>query len=527
MKTKLKLILLFPVAFAVACEGYLTEEPFSSVDPASLFNDEQGALAAINATYKLLSDDQDWIGRDYLYITETTTETITTRRDASDLRGQMDNWLWDESHGFLAQAWESAYSVINAANGVIENVSDIKDMDADLRNRIVGEAKFLRAFAYFHLVRLWGDVPIRTEQIKGASDQLELPRSPASEVYSLIIQDLEDAEGVLPTKEGYNQYSGPNTGRATRGAARTLLAKVYLQKGATSAVSESGDFQQSLDWSNKVIQEEDYELVDDYRSIFAVESENGPEVIFDIQHTNIAGLGGDLSGHVVPRHSGIGRRSWGNFHAEVPFFMEYNSKDQRHEAYILEYEQDGDSVKYNPDNFENDDYVLDGPSPFKLAEFDSGIGGDAQERPNKVMLRYADVLLMKAEAINEINNGPDSEAYDAVNLVRARAGIDDLASGLDYQPFKDSLLVERRKELIFEYHGWFDGLRNWDFFIDRVLANVQTREKKIASGEWPNGTNAAPRFFTGRNIRSDKFKLFPVPRAIMDTNPKLEQNPGW
>ncbi len=104
-------------------------------------------------------------------------------------------------------------------------------MDPVLRKRVVGEAKFLRAFNYFLLVRLWGGVPIREQQIKGVSEVLELPRNSAAEVYQLIIQDLKDAEAVLPTREGYSAFAGANTGRATRGAARALLAKVYLQKG--------------------------------------------------------------------------------------------------------------------------------------------------------------------------------------------------------------------------------------------------------------------------------------------------------
>ena len=162
-----------------------------------------------------------------------------------------------------------------------------------------------------------------------------------------------------------------------------------------------------------------------------------------------------------------------------------------------------------------------------MADFDPTIPGDAAESPNKVLLRFADVLLMKAEALNEVNSNPSGEAYALIDQVRDRAGIPEITRGLSFQQFKDSLLVERRKELVFEYHGWFDGLRNWDFFTTRVLANVAERQQKIASGAWPNDTNAAPRFLTSENIKTDKFKLFPVPQAIIDTNIKLKQNPNW
>ena len=526
---KISYILLFVglfIAFS-GCETYLEEEPFNTVDPETLFRDGPGALAAVNATYKMMSRNQDSYGRDFLFVSEEPTETVTTRRDASDDRGRLDNWLWDKSHGFLAPVWTEAYAVINAANGVIENVPLIEGMDPVLRARIVGEAKFLRAFNYFVLVRMWGGVPIREQQIKGVSEVLELPRSPAAEVYQLIIGDLQDAEAVLPTREGYSAFAGVNTGRATQGAARALLAKVYLQKGATPAVSEGGEFVESLNYANQVISEGNYELVEDYRGIFDINSENSAEVIFDIQQTSVENLGGDLSGHVVPRNSGLGRRSWGNFHAEVPFFNEYAATDQRTGSFILEYVADGDTITYDANNFADDGYVTDGPGFFKLAELDPSIGANAQERPNKVLLRYADVLLMAAEAANEINNGPTAEAYNYVNQVRQRAGVPDLSPGLNYDQFRDSLLTERRKELIFEYHGWFDGLRFWDLFTDRVLANVQTREAKIQAGEWPDGNDAAPRFFTSANIKDDKYRLFPIPQNVIDLNPKLEQNPGW
>lgn len=522
---KTSYILLFVSTFLVfsGCESYLEEDPFSAIDPGTLFQNEQGALAAVNATYKILSRNQDSYGRDLLHVLEQPTETITTRRDASDDRGRMDNWLWDKSHGFLAPIWTEAYAGINSANGVIENVPLIQEIDPVLQERIVGEAKFLRALNYFMLVRLWGGVPIREQQIKGVSEVLELPRSSATDVYQLIIRDLMDAEAVLPTREGYDAFEGANTGRATRGAARALLAKVYLQKGATPAVSEGNDFAESLNYANLVVNEENYVLVEDYRSIFDINTENSDEVIFDIQQTSVENLGGDLSGHVVPRGSGLGRRSWGNFHAEVPFFSNYATDDQRTESFILEY----DTVVYDVDNFEEDGYVLDGPGFFKLAELDPSIGANAQERPNKVLLRYADVLLMAAEAANEVNNGPTAEAYNYINQVRQRAGIPDLTPGLNYAQFRDSLFTDRRKELIFEYHGWFDGLRFWDLFTNRVLANVQTREAKILAEEWPDGNTAAPRFFTSENIKADKYRLFPIPQDIIDVNSQLEQNPGW
>lgn len=508
-----------------SCEQFLEEDPFNTIDPSTLFVDERGALAAVNATYKMMARNQDYYGRDFLYVTEVPTEMTTSGNEATDRRAVLDNWKWDANHRYLAPVWVEAYAVINAANGVIENVSNI-NMDETLKNRIIGEAKFLRAFNYFVLVRLWGGVPIRTEQIKGATEQLQIPRSTAQQVYELIISDLEDAAKTIP--ENYDAYSGPNVGRVTLGAVRTLLAKVYLQRGATASVQQTGDFQKSLDYSQLVIQQNKYQLEENFRDIFDVETENGPEVIFDIQHVGLPDLGGDLSQHLVPRNSGIGRRSSGNIHTEVPFFDEYSSDDQRLGGFILEYVRNEDTIRYNADNFENDGYVLPGPGFFKMAEFDGTIGGNAEERPNKVLLRYADVLLMYAEAANEVNNGPTTEAYNFVNMVRQRAGIGPLKENLPYQAFKDSVFIQRRKEFVVEFHGWFDGLRNWDFMTDRVIRNVQIRQQKTNNGEWPAGSYTAPIDFTTEDIKNNiKFRLFPIPQRIMDANPLLDQNPGW
>lgn len=211
-------------------------------------------------------------------------------------RSQVDNYTFLPNHAYLYSTWTSAYAVINRANPVIARVPAIP-MDTTLRNRVVGEAKFLRALNYFNLVRLFGGVPIRTVEMQGL-DSLRAPRNSADEVYALVVSDLQDAIKVLPAS-----YSGADAGRATSGAAKTLLAKVLLQRGATGVGTPAADYQAALDLLRDVRATGGYALVTDYAFLFDMAHEVNSEVIFDIQNSRSAGVGGRLSNQVAPRNS--------------------------------------------------------------------------------------------------------------------------------------------------------------------------------------------------------------------------------
>src|SRR5262245_679489 len=209
----------------IACNDreFLTERPFDFIGPANFYNNAGDALAAVNGVYAdfINSTGDNYYGRNFVMLVEHTTEMWTSRLSATNERSQPDVYALPVSHAYVQSVWASMYDAINRANSVLDNVPRIT-MDEALKNRILAEAKFLRATHYFNLVRMFGGVPIKIHATLGL-DSLAIPRNTAQEVYALIEQDLKDAIGVLP-----RSYTGSDVGRATRGAAKTLLAKVYL-----------------------------------------------------------------------------------------------------------------------------------------------------------------------------------------------------------------------------------------------------------------------------------------------------------
>src|SRR5262245_13648148 len=216
----------------IACNDkqFLTERPFDFIGPANFYNNAGDALAAINGVYAdfINSTADNYYGRNFVMLIEHPTEMWTSRLSATNERSQPDVFAIPVSHAYVQSVWASAYDAINRANSVLDHVPSIS-MDKTLADRIIAEAKFLRATHYFNLVRMFGGVPIKTHETQGL-DSLAIARNTAQEVYSLIEQDLKDAIAVLPSAKS---YTGNDVGRASKGAAKTLLAKVYLQRAGT------------------------------------------------------------------------------------------------------------------------------------------------------------------------------------------------------------------------------------------------------------------------------------------------------
>src|SRR5215208_3742544 len=269
-------------------EAFLTEQPIDFVGPANFYRNSDDALAAVNGVYASFvnTSSSNYYGGLYVMLVEFPTETTTPYLSAGNERSQVDNYNFTTSHNYIYQSWLGAYAAINRANTVIDRVPAIP-MDTALRSRIVAEAKFLRALHYFNLVRLFGGAPLFTHETVGI-DNLRQPRATAEVVYAQIVTDLKEAAAVLPKQ---STYAGSNIGRASRGAAKTLLAKVYLQRAATGvSTAASADYQASLDLLNDVKANEGYSLVANWGDLFDGKHEVNGEVIFDIQNTRAPGL---------------------------------------------------------------------------------------------------------------------------------------------------------------------------------------------------------------------------------------------
>jgi hypothetical protein len=507
---------------AAACsdDAFLTEQPFDFIGPTNFYRTAGDAVAAVNGVYAsfINTSGDGYYGRNFVMLSELSTEVTTTYLSASNVRSLPDNYTHTSTHEYIETTWEGAFQAINRANAVIERVPSI-DMDATLRTRIVAEAQFLRALHYFNLVGLFGGVPLRTTETSSL-ENIQQPRATEAEVYAQIVTDLQAAIAGLPERTA---YTGADQGRASKGAARALLGKVYLQRGNTAGVAQAGDFQAAAAVLREVVSSGVYSLVAEYSHLFDMAHEQNSEVIFDIQNIRAPGLGGRIASHMSPPGSGLAASQNGSFLVEQGFLNSYHASDKRKAAtWLMEYNRrpSGELVRWTLMGLNVDrPYGREMPTPRKFLDIDSPGGG--QDEANYIILRYADVLLMLAEAINEVSNGPTGEAYTLVEQVRARAGLGavPLPRGLSKQDFKNRLFEERRWELALEGpHGWFDSRRNWDWASSRIEAHMAAGRANSFRG------SRYPKVFTEL---TDKFMLWPIPQRAIDLNPELDQNPGW
>lgn len=527
---------------------FLTEVPRDFIGPENFFQNADDAIAALNGVYASFMTPagygaDSYYGRDFYMMVEYPGEALTTRFGATHVRSQLDGFIYSPSSDqMFANVWGAAYRAIADANAVIVNVPGINNMSSTLRERVIAEARYLRATHYFNLIRLFAGsgagagVPLWLEEAR-PQGELERPRSPVGEVYAAIIADLEIAADALP--DTYADLPGTNTGRATRGAANALLAKVHLQYALVHDAGAS-HLEASIDRARRVRDSGRYQLLPDFGRIFALDNEQNAEIIFSIQNIRVSGMGGRLAQHVAPQGSGLsGANTPGaSFYAEWPFYRDWDDADTRKEATFLDaYDHPthgwiewsrpmpGLSNSQISQHLSNFGTPNGGPTPRKY--IDPNAGTSAAEETDYILLRYADVLLMLAEAINEAQ-GPTAEAYTAVNMVRNRAGLSDLSGGLSQQAFREAVQIERRYELVLEGHTFFDMQRHWEWSKARVEAHMNMALPVAQGGQ---AINASPWNSSVPKNRTvpipDHYRFFPVHPAVLSSNQALVQTPGW
>ncbi|RRA98134.1 RagB/SusD family nutrient uptake outer membrane protein [Larkinella rosea] len=478
----IRLLLTIPAFLAFGCESQLDLSPVTNLTNATYYKNADDARAALGACYNAIGNLDPNID-------------ITTTDDAIPfLTGDANRpllWRYNLTPAnSLIGAYVPAYRGINRSNTVIDRLPGIA-MDEALKKRYVAEAKFLRALHYFNLVRYYGDVPLVTAET-ASLDGLEIARSPVADVYALIEADLKEAESVLP-----KSYSAAETGRATQGAAKGILAKVYLTRAGTTPGSPY--WAQAAAKAKEVVDLGVYDLYANFADAFALSARGGRENIFEVQYIT------DVRGHGIGRNFGVRQAliypsgGAGIARVSASLFNAYTAADKRKAVTFLT------SYVYN--NVTTNLSVTD-PDPTKAVSFQKlwdktakTSGGEGTSIP---ILRFADVLLMQAEALNEANNGPTPEAYAALNRVRTRAGLTPLA-GLSAAQFREAVWLERRLELACENSRRFDLVRT-----NRLVEAVKAE----------NSFN--------RNATIQPFhNLLPIPQTDMDANPKLVQNPGY
>ena len=465
MRKYFKLTLLTLALSGWSCQGFLDENPKNFIAPTNYYQSASDALASVNAVYDMLSH---WgaYDREIYLLTELSTDNmdlLTTNQE----RVQIDDYQMDAGNSIFRNAWQNLYEGATRANITVDRVPGIKSMDAKLRDRIVGEARFLRAFYYYNLVRLWGDVPLVMKEV-ASLEGLNIPRTPAADVYTQIIADLQYAEQTLPPK-----YTGADVGRVTSGAARSLLTSVYLTRKQWPLAAAK---------AQEVIDSKAYQLYDNYADNFAIPLKNGKESIFEGQA--LANTGGNDQSRMYTNFAPMpanefGQRAYGGFGPTPELFASYEPGDTRKALYLTE--QGGKKL----------------PRPL-FNKYVDPAGTENNNSNNWPYLRYADVLLMAAEALNEA--GKTTEALPYLNQVRKRAGLAPV-TGTDQAEVRAAIRKDRRLELVLEGHRWFELVRY--------------------------GTLVSTMKAAGKNQVQEVNNLFPIPLRELDTNPALTQNPGY
>jgi hypothetical protein len=373
--------------------------------------------------------------------------------------------------------WTAEYQQINLCNQVIANVPGIS-MDATLRARYVGEAQFLRALAYFNLVRAFGGVPLHTKPAETA-EELNIARATRDEVYALLISDLTAAAASLPAA-----YGTADIGRVTKGAALTLLAKVQLYQKNYAASLAASDQVLTLGYS----------LVPNFYEMFRIRGENGPESVFEVQCTTLPGNCDASNSYWALSQAPRPQFGWGFCTPTADLENAFEPGDQRKAGTIMyrgTTTPEGDSISLQNSN---ERYSMKAYVPNSVTKA-CLYGADQNIR----ILRYAETLLLNAEAANEL--GQNTKALDGVNKIRVRAGLAPLPGGLSQDALRQAIWKERRVELALEYG---------DRFFDLV------RQGRAATVLKSRG------FVAGKN------EVFPIPLSqIQLSGGKLTQNPGY
>jgi hypothetical protein len=491
---KIYIMLLAALTFASCSDDFLEKNPKNTVDPEVNVDDDV-AVSMANACYRTLQSSNMYNQRIWTLDIVAGNSVVGAGGGTDGLETiQASNFVTQSDNGMALYMWRSPWVGIGQCNILIKALEGT-DL-SDIGRRSLGEAYFLRSHYYYVLVRLYGGVPLRLEPYN-PSESADIARASKEETYEQIIADCKLAIDMLPTK---NELNGTDVGRATKDAALTMLADIYL----TLAPSNPEYYSEVVKLCDEVTAL-GYDLsACSYESNFDATINNGPESIFEVQfsgNTEYDFWGNNpqsswLSTFMGPRNSDFVAGSYGWNQPTEEMVSQYEEGDLRKDLTIF-YEgcPDFDGKTYKS-SYSNTGYNV---RKFLVAK---SISPEYNTNPaNFVVYRYADVLLMKAEALNEL--GQTAQAAAPLNIVRHRAGLANYNSTSQAE-MREKIIHERRIELAFEGHRWFDMIRidNGNYAINFL--------KSI-----------------GKNRVTKERLLFPIPQTEMDANSLMTQNPGY
>ena len=525
-----------------SCNDWLTEETPGTTKVSEFFTSLSTAEAVVNAAYVPMTWEfgttyyPEWYFGDI--VSDDALKGGQDINDGADLR-ELENFKANSDNEILLEYYRAQWQGIQRANLAIDEIpttrieteGDEAEKQAQYRDRYLGEAYFLRGYYYFRLARMFGGMPLIDYVIK-SSNQWAQTRSTMDETLNFAIKDFKRAENLLWKKD---KYSNEELGRATKGAAQAMLLKANLYRAdylrnAGNETEAQKYFAEAAKWGKEVIQSRQYSLWPNYLDNFRLANENGRESVFEIQYTEEAtsdyGGEGYTRGTMTTilqrsRSSAFGEAGWGYNRPTQNLYNEYEAGDARRDETILvptdeQIETPAQEI-YCGDRMLNRKYAMynDGTNGgiYKLAH--------ATRSPkNNIQIRYADVLLMYAEACCESGDLPSAKS--ALKEVRNRAGLSQfpytaviqgqtVTFNDNQEDLRKAIRHERRVELAMEGHRWFD-LTRWGIAketMDTYMAG-ETEEAKELYGTFQKG----------------KHELFPIPSKEIDLS-GIEQNPNW
>ncbi|MDR3128934.1 MAG: RagB/SusD family nutrient uptake outer membrane protein [Tannerellaceae bacterium] len=493
--------LLALTALLFACSDSLYVDPIDKLTSDNFPVTDADAIAAVNGVYQA-----NELSTRFGYTIDLPSDLTITGENPNGDAGFLSSQQWEPFNSYITYMWETFYSGITNANRLIDKLFEPDNtVTPTIKARVIGEAKFLRAYYYQYAVQFWGEVPLVLH--RGVKDEgISVKREEIDVVYKQIETDLIEAAENLPH---VSAYSGSDKGRATWGAAKTLLSKVYLVWGQTSPTFSDAQrtelFLKSVATATEVIESGDYALEEDYAQNWSVENRNGKESIFATQHAVSQSSDGGGGNHLLHCAFATG------FTQSLPhvvvsnlqFRDEFDPNDQRKGITYA------DSL-FNPQTGEW--FNFDVPRYGKYIDPIDPNGSASNRNIDRTVLRYAEVFLLRAEALNEAYRAPVQTATADLNTVRRRAFIRtedpsayNVPDGLSYEDFKKRIQQERTFELTYEQNRRLDLVR-WRILVKTLKASGVKAKENVSH----------------KNYR------FPIPGSQRNINPDgLWQNWGY
>jgi starch-binding outer membrane protein, SusD/RagB family len=531
----IKILLLTVVVGLGSCTKQLEEKTYSFLSPESFYKNESDAKTAIAGVYNAL---YSWD----MYMQPMWSISILDDDHVSGVDWFLGTTGAGNPQGYwgVNGPWVGCYTIIARANTVLENVEKINsNIDAEVKARILGEAYFLRAWSYFHLVQLYGGVPIRLKSLT-LDPNPNVPRATVKETYQVIIDDLKLAETML-FPAGHSKAGEP--GHATRGLAKSLLAKVYLTMASGSLANANvivrggtdngyytypkqvvagldgldsrAYFQAAADKAMEVITSGEYSLFANWKDIWSKSGRNKQENMWQLQSVAGTAFVNQLSIYFSALSTfGRGAVWFTNNH-----YQDYEDADKRAlDGVAHNYSTNTGTRYYYPSwqaslyqsvgglTYNNNGTTDNRAYTIKYADVNDPLVANSDAF--FPLMRYAELPLIYAEAANEANNGPTTDAYTQLNVIRNRAAASAAPAGMNQEQFRSYLLAERAREFVLEGVRRYDLLR-WGIYLP-VMNKISAGQNNISK------------------VRGLRNMLLPIPLSELNSNQAITgNNPGW